>query len=424
MILYKPAMRFINIRNNITSGLELTWFSLIDELKTIFSDSGAMLILFFAVFSYPLVYSIAYKNNVVRDIPVSIVDLDKTSVSRQLTRMLGATKEISVNHEVGSLQEAKQLFWDGDSKGIILIPEGFEKNLSKGFQTSLGVYCDASYFLIYKETLSGTIQATGTLSAGVEIKRLLAAGSSEEQAKQQRDPMPTKFYSLYNPAGSYGSSIMPGMILIILQQTLLIGIGMIGGAGKERRNNQEIKPGVRVRQGMFSVVFGKGLAYFLIYIPNIAFTLVYLSKWFGFPDKGSFTDVCILLVPYLFSVIFLGLMISMLFRRREHSIMALVFFSPIVLFLSGLSWPKTAIPHLLSLIAQIFPSTTMIPAYLRVRTMGVPISAVKPELLFLLCQMIVYFLIASAVYKISVIRQAQKGMERKGDLESVGSGNG
>jgi len=416
-------MRFLNFRKNITSGLDLTWFSMVDELKTIFSDSGAMLILFFAVFSYPLVYSIAYKNNVVRDIPVTIVDLDKTSVSRQMTRMFGATKELSVSQEVGSLQEAKQLFWDGNSKGIILIPEGFEKNLSRGFQTSVSVYCDASYFLIYKETLGGVIQAAGTLSAGVEIKRLLAAGSSEEQALQQRDPMPAKFFSLYNPAGSYGSSIMPGMILIILQQTLLIGIGMIGGAGKERRNNQEIKPGVRVRQGMFSVVFGKGLAYFLIYIPNIAFTLVYLSKWFGFPDKGSFSEVCILLVPYLFSVIFLGLMISMLFRRREHSIMALVFFSPIVLFLSGLSWPTTAIPPLLRQLAQIFPSTTMIPAYLRVRTMGVPIRDVKSELLFLVGQMIVYFLIASAGYKISVIRQARKRMERKGELESVGSGN-
>ena len=408
-------MRFQRIRNNIFSGLELTWFSMADELKTIFRDKGALLILFLAVFAYPLVYSIAYKNNVVRDIPITIVDLDNTAASRQLIRMVGATKELAVAQEVGSLNEAKQLFWDGDSKGVILIPEGFEKNLLKGFQTSLSVYCDASYFLIYKETLGGTIQASGTLSAGVEIKRLMAAGSGEEQAMQLRDPIPAKFYTLYNPAGSYGSYVMPGMILIILQQTLLIGIGMIGGAGKERRNNQEFKPGERVRQGMFSVILGKGLAYFLIYIPNSAFTLIYLSKWFGFPDKGSFTNVCILLIPYLFSVIFLGLMISMLFRRREHSIMALVFFSPIVLFLSGLSWPETSIPHLLNQLAHFFPSTSMIPAYLRIRTMGVPISAVTPELLFLLIQMIVYFILASVGYKISVFRQQKKEDRLQGE---------
>jgi ABC-2 type transport system permease protein len=398
-------MRLKNIWNSILSGLDITWFEFVDELKTIFKDNGAMLILFFAVLAYPLVYSIAYKNNVVRDIPVTIVDLDHTSSSRQMVKMLGATKELRVAQEVGSLHDAKKLFWDGNSKGIIMIPEGFEKDLLKGFQTSVSVYCDASYFLLYKETLTGTIQATGTLSAGVEIKRLMAAGSGEEQAMQQRDPMPAKFYYLYNPSGSYGSYVMPGMILIILQQTLLIGIGMIGGAGKERRNNRIVKPGLRVRQGMFSVVFGKGLAYFVIYLANIAYTLVYLSKWFGFPDKGSFADICILLVPYLFSVIFLGLMISMLFRRREHSIMTLVFVSPIVLFISGLSWPVSSIPPLLYKLSHIFPSTSMIPAFLRIRTMGVSISDVRPELLFLVIQMIVYFIMASVAYKINVIRQ-------------------
>lgn len=405
-------MRFINIPKAVFSGLDLTWFSFVDELKTILKDKGAMLIFFLAVLAYPLIYSIAYKNNVVRDIPVTVVDLDNSASSRQMIRMLGATKEIEVAQEAGSLHEARQLFWDGNSKGVILIPEGFEKNLLKGLQTSVSVYCDASYFLIYKETLSATIQAAGTFSAGVEIKRLMAAGSGGEQAMQQRDPMPAKFYNLYNPAGSYGSYVMPGIILIILQQTLLIGIGMIGGAGKERRNNQLVKPGIRVKEGMFSVVFGKGLAYFMIYLPNIAFTLIYLPKWFGFPDKGSFADVCILLVPYLFSVIFLGLMISMLFRRREHSIMTLVFVSPIVLFVSGLSWPETSIPPSLNHLSHIFPSTSMIPAFLRIRSMGVPVTDVKPELLFLLAQMIVYFVMAAVTYKITVIRQEKLHRER------------
>lgn len=393
------------IKDKITEGLDLTWFSFVDELKAIVKDRGAMLIFILAVFAYPLVYSVAYMNNVVRDIPVTVVDLDNTSSSRQMVRMIEATKEISVSQKVGSLHEARRLFWDGGSKGVVLIPEGFEKNLLKGFQASVSVYCDAGYFLIYKEVLTGAIQATGTLSAGVEIKRMMATGSSEEQAMLQRDPMPSKFYNLYNPSGAYGSGVMPGVILIILQQTLLIGIGMIGGAGKERRNNQEVKHGLRVRRGMFSVVLGKGLAYFVLYMANIAFTLAYVSKWFGFPDKGSFFDVYILLVPFLFSVIFMGIFISMLFRRREHAIMALVFVSPIVLFLSGLSWPSTSIPPLLYQVAHIFPSTSMIPAYLRIRAMGVPIDDVRPELLFMVCQMVVYFILATIGYKISVIRQ-------------------
>ncbi|MEI6139762.1 MAG: ABC transporter permease [Mariniphaga sp.] len=405
-----------NIKDKFIEGLDLTWFSLVDELKTIVKDQGAMLIFILAVCAYPLVYSIAYMNNVVRDIPNTVVDLDHTSSSRQMVKMISATKEISVSQEVGSMHEARQLFWDGDSKGVILIPEGFEKDLLKGFQTSVSVYCDASYFLIYKETLTGTIQASGTLSAGVEIKRMMASGSSEEQAMLQRDPMPSKFYNLYNPSAAYGSGVMPGVILIILQQTLLVGIGMIGGAGKERRNNQEVKPGLKVRRGMFSVIFGKGLAYFGIYVANLAFTLVYIPKFFGFPDKGSFFDICILLVPFLFSVIFLGMLISMMFRRREHSIMVLVFISPIILFLSGLSWPATSIPPLLYQVAHIFPSTSMIPAFMRIRTMGVSINDVRPELIFMLCQMVFYFILAAVGYKISVIRQIKQHNKRLAEI--------
>jgi ABC-2 type transport system permease protein len=324
--------------------------------------------------------------------------------------MLGATKELLVAQKAGSFHEAKQLFWEDQSKGVLIIPEDFEKNLFRGYKTSISIYCDASYFLLYKETLTGTIQSVGTLSAGVEIKRLLASGDNEEQAMQKRDPMPSAFYNLYNPAGSYGSYLMPGLILIILQQTLLIGIGMVGGARKEKGNNKEINLGNSKSQNFISIVFGKSLAYFLLSLANLAFTLVYLPKLFGFPDKGQFADICILLVPYLFSIIFLGLAISMIFRRREHSIMTMVFISPIVLFISGLSWPSTSIPPLLYQLAHVFPSTSMIPAFLRIRTMGVSLINVREELLFLSGQMILYLLLAAACYRISTFRQQIKNM--------------
>lgn len=411
-------MQYNKIQKSIVAGLDLMWTTFTDEIRTIFRDKGAMLIFFMAVFAYPLVYSIAYMNNVVRDLPVSMVDMDNSVTSRQMTRMLGATKEIAVAQEVGSMREAKQLFWDGESKGVVVIPEGFEKNLLKGTQTSISVYCDASYFLIYKETLTGLIQSSGTLSAGVEIKRLMAIGVGEEMAMKQRDPMPSKFYTLYNPAGSYGSYVMPGIILVILQQTLLIGIGMIGGAGKERINNEDVSSGIKFRPGMFSVVLGKAFAFLLVYLPNLAFTLIYLPKLFGFPDKGSFVDICIILIPFMLSVIFLGIMISMLFRRREHSIMVLVFVSPIVLFLSGMSWPSTSIPPLLYQVAHIFPSTLMIPAFLRIRSMGVSIQDVSYELTFLLIQMIVYFLLAALVYKITMIRQYKKQRAKYLEMEN------
>ena len=387
------------LMNNIITGLKITATSYKNELKEIFFDAGILLILLFAVIAYPIVYSIGYKNNVLTEIPVAVVDLDRTQSSRILSRMLNETEQAAVHLKANSLNEAELLFWAGKVNGILMIPSDFEKKLLKGEQADIDIYCDAGYFLIYKETLNAAIKATGTFSAGVEIKRNMASGSSFNQAIQQQHPLNTKFFNLYNPSGAYGSFVMPGMILIILQQTLLVGIGMIGGAGRAKSNSKFVVPGVMLRNGVFSVIMGKGLAHFTIYIFNVIITLIWIYDWFGFPDKGSLINVILLIIPFLFSVIFLGLTISLLFSKREHSIIFLVFLSPIVLFLTGLSWPVSSLPKFLYNIAHIFPSTTMVPAYTRIRTMGVQLSDIKFELIFLITQMVVYYLLACISFK-------------------------
>jgi len=115
-------------------------------------------------------------------------------------------------------------------------------------------------------------------------------------------------------------------------------------------------------------------------------------------------DVFTLMIPFLLAVSFMGLAISVLFKKREHSLMFLLFLSPAVLFLSGLSWPATEIPSFLYNLAHVFPSTLMIPAYLRVRTMGVGLHDVSFELLFMMGQVVVYFILAYVAFRYSLSR--------------------
>ena len=148
----------------IRTGLRITITSYRNELKEIFSDGGVLLVLLFAVIAYPIVYSIGYKNNVLKEIPIAVVDLDHTQGSRKLSRMINETEQVSVNIKPQTLYEAKQKFQDGNVNGVILIPADFEKKLLKGEQVNIDVYCDASYFLIYKETVNASLKASGTFS--------------------------------------------------------------------------------------------------------------------------------------------------------------------------------------------------------------------------------------------------------------------
>lgn len=390
--------------------IRITAISFISELRAIFTDSGALLVLLGASIIYPIVYSIAYKENVIREMPVAVVDLDNTSSSRQISKMIDATEKLQVITKPPSLNEAEKLFWKDENKGIILIPADFEKNLLKGQQTNLSVYCDASYFMVYKETLAATFTASSTLSGALEIRQYMANGSSFEQAIVQQNPLQAKYYSLYNPSGAYGFYLMPGILIVILQQTILIGIGIISGSGREMKQHYSV-PGLNYKRGNFSIIIGKSLAYFLVALVTSIFTLVWIYDWFQMLSKGSILAVLSILIPFIFATIYLGLAISFLFHKREHSIMFLVFLSPIILFLSGISWPIEAMPKGIQIFANLFPSSHMVPAYLRIRTMGVDIMHVNSEIIILYTQTFIYFFMAAGLFKLMKLRNKKEKIQ-------------
>lgn len=380
--------------NQFKSGIRLTGNHFIDEVSAIRKDGGALLILFGALIIYPLVYSIAYKEEKVRELKTVVVDQDKSNSSARLAVFINQAEEIQLIGELSSISEAQALFEAGEISGIVLIPEGFEKDLFSGTQADVAVYADGSYFLIYRQLVSGSLKSIGTFSAGLEVKKMMLEGMPYAQAIKARDPLSTDMHFLYNSTGGYGSFIMPGLVLVIIQQTLLIGIGMLGGTVKEKGLYAYLIPRKLSKRGVIPVLLGKSMAYLLLYLFNCVVTLVWFYRWFHYPDHSSYLHVFMLVIPFLLSTIFLGMTLSVLFRKRESSIMFMVFLSPIVMFLSGISWPSASIPPLLYKLAHLFPATLMIPAYLRLRIMGVPFTSIRHEYLLMLAQTGAYFITA------------------------------
>ncbi|MCF8231419.1 MAG: ABC transporter permease [Bacteroidales bacterium] len=371
-----------------------TGFYFINELKRIIKDPGAVLIMIIALVAYPLIYSIAYSNEVLTDIPIAVVDLDKSSTSRQFSQMANATQELQVTHEPPDMQKAKKLFFDEKVKGIVLVERDFSTHIQGKEKAHISIYCDATYFLYYKQVLKGAIKSAKSLSAGVEIKQRMADGQAEKQAMRNREPLPLKTPQLHNPYGGYGSFVMPGIIIVILQQTLLVGLGMMGGTTNENKNRFLKLPDSLSFGSIVSYLSGRAGAYLLVYLFNGIFTLVWINEWFGFPNRISFTEILPLYIPFILAVIFMGMALSTLFRKREHAFLFIVFTSPIALFISGISWPVKAIPSTLYGLGHILPSNFMVPAYLRMRTMGAALGDVTFEMNGIFILLAMYFVIA------------------------------
>ncbi len=375
---------------NKINSFELIAIHFKNELKSIFSDKGALLILVGAMLIYPIVYSIGYFNETLTDLPFAVVDLDQSATSRKYTGMLDATAELVVSCKPAGLAEAEQLFMSNKITGVLLIPKGFQKNVLAGKQANVAIYADGSYFLKYKTQYAAASYVNAYFGGGIAVKRYMAEGKSFQQAQVLNSPLDVQTHVLYNPSGAYGSFIMPGLIIIIIQQTLLIGIGILGGSFSESKESPFVLVGQKRIKEIVPLLFGKVGAYILLSLFNISLAIIIVHHWFNYPDKGNLLDVFMLLFPFLLAVIFLGIALSTLFKHRESAIVFMMFLSPIALFLSGISWPVSAIPEWIVALSKILPGTTVVPAYLRLRIMGVGLSDVKAELFFLYRQAAIY----------------------------------
>ena len=357
--------------------------------------AGALIVLVGAISLYAFFYPTPYRREVLKESPVAVVDLDRTPLSRQLVRLADAHELVRVAVRAGSLAEAEALVLDGKACGLLAIPEGLERDVKRGAPATVGVFADASYFLVYRQVLTGLAEATGVLSAGVEIRRLEALGMPEAKARAFRDPLPLVVRPLFNPAEGYATYVVPGVLILILQQTLLIGIGLRGAADLDR-----LGKGPLLARATASVL-GRTLAFVLLYAVHALFYFAIVARLFGFPVRGRALAAAAVVLPFLLATSFLGLALSVLFRRREQAIQALLFTSLPAVFLAGWSWPPEALPRWLRLASQLVPTTNAIPALLRVNQAGASLANVRFELAVL-------WGLAAAFFVLAVLAQARR----------------
>lgn len=353
------------------------WRSLVAEARAVFTDLGAVLILVAAVFFYPLVYPVPYRGEVLQDLPIAVVDLERSAMSRQLARMIDAHQLVDVSAHLADRAEAERAVLAGTIAGYIVVPEHFERDLLRGDPVTLPAYLDASYVLAYRQALTGVLEAAGTLSAGVELRRAQARGATAAVAAAQREPFHVATRPLFNATESYATYIVPGVLVLILQQTLLVGMGLVAGTRRERAMAADLPDGTR--GGPVARVAGRVTFYVALYG---LYSVVYFGVLFAAYGLGRGSDagqLALFVLPYLLAAACLGDALGHLFDRRETAMYALVWTSLPAVFLSGFAWPLEAAPRWLRAVAQLLPSTAGIDGVLRLTQLGASFAEVASQ---------------------------------------------
>lgn len=342
-----------------------------EQCRAIFRDEGVALILLGAPFIYALLYGAIYGAEVAREIPVAVVDEAPTPLSRQLTRALDAAPEIRIWGRVGSLPEAEALCYAREVHGIILFPRELTPELITGRQGRVLLLLDASYPILYRELFKGAAATLQTLGTEIAIGHLAASGELTADPLTELSPVDYRALSPYNPASGYGVFILPAILLLILQQTLLIGQGMIAAT------RRECSPETKACSG--ACLVGRSLALLLICGAVSLLLLGVLYPLLGLPMRGSMGGVAMVIVPYLVATTALAQLLAMGFRQREEALILLLPTSIPLLMISGISLPGEALPQGLYALGELFPSSPAMRAFIRAQTLGAPPAALSSE---------------------------------------------
>jgi len=405
----------MSIFHNIGQAISDACYIWRQEMRQVLRDEGVLIFFIIVPLVYPLLYSWIYNNEVVRDVPVVVVDDSHSSLSRQFIRRCDASPDVKVFCYAADLDEAKSLVSRQLAKGIYYIPADFDKHLNRMEQATLSVYCDMSLMLTYKAIYQTAMAVTQTM--GAELQTKLSRPNSRREAEIAVQPLAVDDVPIFSPAGGYGTSVLPAVLILILQQTLVLGIGLSAGTARENNRYHELIPIDRHYQGVFRIIGGKAMCYFMIYAVMAAYLTTAVPRFFSFVQLAPWQDLLLLMLPYTLACIFFGMIVSCIVRYRENVMLLMVFVSVPLLFLSGVSWPQSNIPNFWQSISWLFPSTFGVRAYVRMNTMGATLNDVVLEYRLLWLQAFLYFVVACLVYRHQIVISRRNALER---LDRIG----
>ena len=380
------------------------------ELKAVFKDQGVLIFFLLVPLAYPLLYAFIYTGEVVREVPAAVVDMNKSTLSREFIRKVDATPDVKIQSHCADMEEAKLLLKESKVYGVIYIPESFSSDINKGIQTQVTLYCDMSGMLYYKAILTASTEVSLKMNKAIKVKR--AGNTTDRQDEISATPITYEAVNLFNPQAGYASFLLPAVLILIIQQTLLLGVGLSAGTARENNRFRDLVPLSRQYQGTLRIVLGKSSAYFIIYAIVSAYILCVVPKIFSLVQIAQAGTLAAFILPYVLSCIFFAMTCSIFIHHREACMMIYVFTSVPLLFISGVSWPGSAIPALWRVISWMFPSTFGINGYIAINSMGATLDQVLPEFRALWIQTGVYFLTTCIVYRRQIMLSRSHAMER------------
>ncbi len=355
-------------------------------LREIDRMSGSTIYLFTTLIG-PLISFIillsVFSAGVPHNIPVGVVDMDNTNLSRKISMWINATQEAKVTMQLPNQEEAYRQMAEGKIDAVIVISEGTEKNILKGVGQPVSVFINNTNLLKGGYLQKGIYKALATLSGGIKLQVAMKSGLPERQAKAKIQPVKLQQHVLFNPFGNYSyfllSALLPLMVVIF---TLLSNVFAIGTEVREGTGPEWLE---HANGSLIVGLAGKLLPYTMLLSVATLVMNVVLFVQMGTPLRGNFAFIVMgelgMIITYqLLAVLLVAVTANLrlaLSLASAYAMMALTF--------SGLTFPQFAMPLVAKAFSYLFPFTQWVKIFISQAIRGEDaVHAIIPMTIYIL----------------------------------------
>ncbi len=337
-----------------------SFFNLLKREFRLFWGNKVLKILFFGA---PLLYGILigyiYSKGKVTDLPIIVVDEDRSTMSAKAIEMMQDNEVLSIASLQFDPHNINNMMIEKEAACVVMIPKGFEKEVLTKQYPEITTIVNTSNILTANYA-SGAIQLVlGTMKVGTQLETLRKQGTPENLLMSQYEPFKTTFIKKNNRSTNYMYFLWPGVLATVLQQVLLLGLALSFASEFE---NDTFKNLVKQTRSTFSLIMVKIIPYLLM---SFAVWLMYwgFTWWFNIPFYENLGALTLVAGFFVLAVCFIGILVSIIIPNQLKATEILMVIATPSFMLSGFTWPLSQTPQWIQTIAQIIPLTHFLPAF-------------------------------------------------------------
>jgi ABC-2 type transport system permease protein len=384
------------------------------EFKRIFSNNVLLAIFFGAPILYGFLFGYVYQQAKVVDLPIVIVDQDRSPTSDKIIDAFNDNEGLlvtDVRYSAGNLIDEMPI---KQYAAVITLPSNFEADVFQKKHPEVRVDLNMANIL-NANTASKHIQSVlMTLNAGMEIESLKKQGMHPAQALSSYESFKINFNKLYNSTGNYVTFMLPGLLGGIMQQIIFLAMALVFS-----RDFEDGYFGKLIKESKSSLYhIALKATPFLLMLPLIWLAVSLFFPYFNIVANVFNFPMLVLVTLLTLASMAIGMLFSVAIPSQLKATELLMVISTPAFILSGFTWPTMAIPSAITTIAQYIPLTQFLSGFRKIAFYGGNLSSVKGEIGMLVLITAVSFLAMVILLQLKIYRFGKKTTNELQELDA------